>query len=573
MNIKRTTAFLIGIVLLGLLLRVGTARNMHLSPDELVYAVTPINIISTGRISTFHQSPVYFYLTDMGYKLFGVNAITSRLVGIIFGTLTIVVVYLLAKEILREERYALLAAFFFAVSAYAIRNNTEMDGLAIFFIMASVLFYIKGLREKDHYFLPAAVFLGLAVLNKPFSALLAPIYIVYYVIYHRGIPLPLARIKIIGLSIGIILLMAFPILWYNYAMYTQKNMLDVYLAPYVDELNKEWYDQFGLENPWTVERFKEVAKKRLTNFFSLDPILSTLALLGLALMIKKREKFILFFILFMLIYITFLWGTPGGGGKNHQVLFFPLFAILGTYGIKQIIPWIPKVPEKKMIIGLLITTGLLSGAFLFDELTQKSALVQLREAVSKTIEDNTLVMADQRIYVGNQAWVLHDTNYIDTSLLKRVLNELEQIPAENKQLKTYYIECVNKDCGWGRGIKENKEFQALAEQFAIYFQDNGQVIAEVIDGRDHYRIYEANMLWHPLILTAAEQIEGFYGYPVGWKGDYQEKVFDEYDRTGLGHPLGRIILWGDILLVFLSAAFVIRQVFKESAILPPPNED
>lgn len=545
---------------------------MHLSPDELVYAVTPINIISTGRISTFHQSPVYFYLTDIGYKLFGVNAITSRLVGIIFGTLTIVVVYLLAKEILKEEKYALLAAFFFAVSAYAIRNNTEMDGIAIFFIMASVLFYIKGLREKDNYFLPAAVFLGLAVLNKPFSALLAPIYIIYYVIYHRGIPLPFSRIKIIVLSIGIILLMAFPILWYNYALYTQKNLLDVYLAPYVDGLDKEWYNQFGLENPWTTERFKEVAKKRVRDFFSLDPIISTLALVGLALMVKRRERFIGFFILFMLIYITFLWGTPGGGGKNHQVLFFPIFAIMGAYGIKQIIPLIKKVPEKKMIIGLLIATGLLSGVFLFEPLTHKSALVQLREAVSKTIEDNSLVLADQRIYIGNQAWVLHDTNYVDTSHLPRVVDYLKQTPAEDKPFKTYYIECVTKDCGWGRGTKEKQEFQQMAERFATSFQQSGRMIAEVTDEKDHYRIYETELLWHPLILPAAEKMEWFYAYPVGWKSEDQGSAFDEYDRTGFGHPLGRIILWGDILLIFLSITFVIRQVFKESAIPPPLNE-
>jgi 4-amino-4-deoxy-L-arabinose transferase-like glycosyltransferase len=167
------------IVLFGCILRILAANNAHLNPDELAYALTPVNFISTGKISTFHQSPAYFYLTDIGYQLFGVSALTSRLTAIIFGSLTIIIVYFLAHEFFNNKKKSLIAAFLFAISGYSIRFNTEMDGIAIFFVMLSLLYYIKGLKYKETYFLYSAVFLALAFLNKPLAAVLAPLFILY----------------------------------------------------------------------------------------------------------------------------------------------------------------------------------------------------------------------------------------------------------------------------------------------------------------------------------------------------------------------------------------------------------
>ena len=113
MNLKKSVKILLIILVLGLILRGLAANNAHLNPDELAYALTPVNIISTGKISTFHQSPAYFYLTDMSYKLFGVSALTSRLTGVIFGSLTILVVFLLANEFFRNKKKSLIASFIF----------------------------------------------------------------------------------------------------------------------------------------------------------------------------------------------------------------------------------------------------------------------------------------------------------------------------------------------------------------------------------------------------------------------------------------------------------------------------
>lgn len=543
---------------------------MHLSPDELVYAVTPINIISTGKISTFHQSPVYFYLTDIGYKLFGVNAITSRLVGIIFGTLIIVVVYLLAKEILKEERAALLAAFFFAISAYAIIHNTEMDGITFFFMLASVLFYIKGLQSNDKYFFLAAVFLGLAILNKALALLLVPVYIAYYVAYHHGVPLPRRRIQIIGMSMGIILVMLLPVFAYNVLLYQEKNTLDIFFSLYVPSSDKSSYADLGIDKPWTGQRFIEVAEKRIYDFLTLDPFLFLLGLSGLGWMIKRKEKFIGFFVAFLLLYTIFMWGKAGGGGRNHQVLYVPLLAIFASYAVWQFSKYVSQkittITTKKIFLGIIGVTLLFAVGTLADELTQKSALVQLREVVDTTMEDSALVIADARIYTGNQAWVLHDTAYFDAALLPEVVKNLEQDPGEKRAIRTYYIECVTKDCGWGRGIKDDQNIQRAAEELTAPFREQGVIVAEITDEKDHYRIYQTDMLLNPLIFLTAEATEWFYNYPVGWKGKHQGNAFDEYDPTKFLHKLGKVVLYLDLLLVFCSALFIFYFIWKENAV-------
>ena len=117
MKIKKNGLILLFIFCLGLILRIISANNVDISPDDMVYSLIPLNIISAGRLGTVEQSPLYFYLNDLGYKLFGgITPISTRLPSIIFGSLSILVIYLLAVELFKKKEVGLIAAFFFAVS-------------------------------------------------------------------------------------------------------------------------------------------------------------------------------------------------------------------------------------------------------------------------------------------------------------------------------------------------------------------------------------------------------------------------------------------------------------------------
>ena len=127
----------------------GILRDaISVGADEAIYVTRGIDIISANRLSTMDQGPVYYYILDIGYKLFGVNAFSSRLPGILFGSLSVILIYFIGKEFFNKKK-AMIASFLFAVSGYSIKFITELDMLMTFFLLFSIYFFIKGLKYHE----------------------------------------------------------------------------------------------------------------------------------------------------------------------------------------------------------------------------------------------------------------------------------------------------------------------------------------------------------------------------------------------------------------------------------------
>src|SRR3989344_8495865 len=104
MNIKKITLVLLLIFFLAFVLRFFAAAKVDVSTDEMIYSLLPLNIISAGRLGTVDQSPLYFYLADVGYTLFGgLSPLTARFSSIIFGSLVVFLIYLLSFELFKNE--------------------------------------------------------------------------------------------------------------------------------------------------------------------------------------------------------------------------------------------------------------------------------------------------------------------------------------------------------------------------------------------------------------------------------------------------------------------------------------
>ena len=140
-KISKTALMVIGFVLLAFTLRTIISFNLNIGADETIYAVRGIDIISANRLSTMDQGPIYYYIMDIGYKIFGVSAFSSRLPGVLFGSMAVILVFLIGSEFF-NKRKALIASTLFAISGYAIRAITELDMLMTFFILLSIYFYI-----------------------------------------------------------------------------------------------------------------------------------------------------------------------------------------------------------------------------------------------------------------------------------------------------------------------------------------------------------------------------------------------------------------------------------------------
>src|SRR3989338_489602 len=96
--------------------------------DEASYGYNAYSILTTGRdewgkflpltIQSFgdYKPPMTAYLTIPSIAIFGLNEFAVRFPSAVFGTLTVLLIYLLAQEIHRDA--ALLAALLLAISPW-----------------------------------------------------------------------------------------------------------------------------------------------------------------------------------------------------------------------------------------------------------------------------------------------------------------------------------------------------------------------------------------------------------------------------------------------------------------------
>ncbi|MHA1789505.1 MAG: glycosyltransferase family 39 protein [Candidatus Helarchaeota archaeon] len=179
--VSRLMSFIIGPVLLSNL-------NSNIFPDEasfLVYAKYLL-IGETPPIPiSYHGSIIISSLIALFYSVFGVQVIVGRLISVIFGTLTIGVVYYFSRELFNNEKVAILSALFISISAvlrfWDIRALS--DGPLTFFFVLSMFLFFKGLKsEKIKFFILAGISSVIAFLVKYPGFLVLIIMSIYFLI-------------------------------------------------------------------------------------------------------------------------------------------------------------------------------------------------------------------------------------------------------------------------------------------------------------------------------------------------------------------------------------------------------
>lgn len=148
-----------GLIILVLILLIGGfLRTYHLDsappglyPDEAINANQGLE--EAGKLfypDNHGREGLFINLLAVSFKLFGVSVVSARLVPAIFGTLTILGIYLLSKELF-NERVALLSAFLFSLSFWHINFSRILFRaiLAPFCLTYAFYFFFRGNRKKN----------------------------------------------------------------------------------------------------------------------------------------------------------------------------------------------------------------------------------------------------------------------------------------------------------------------------------------------------------------------------------------------------------------------------------------
>ncbi|MEN7982341.1 MAG: glycosyltransferase family 39 protein, partial [Nanoarchaeota archaeon] len=571
--------WLVLIIILGFVLRFLATNNITPQvADEMVHGVHAIGISNSGVINLQNQCPLWFYLTDLAYKLFGVNSFGARFLSFFFGLLTIPLLYLISKKLF-NEKIALIAAFLLAISWFHIRYALiEMDEAMIFFILFAFFYFIKGIEEKQRFTLPVFILLAVAMLIKPITILFIPGFAFYFFymlfkeknIQKRNEIFRKNKKPLILGSIIMIISMA-PILIYNYLLYREKGLSDILFERFLN-LNPELYAglQGGSGGTFTFSKFIGFAPGMIKSFWILDPLISVLGILGLFFIFTSKKKFVKFFILLNVIPFVFLVGTQPL--QTHFSIFMIPLCLSASLFIITFSNKIKIIEPKKLITGILILILILNIYLMLPYLTSKSAIFKARTFAVDNIKENDIVIVDARIYRGRIAFMFHDKHYVESSLFSRIYEQTQQIKeVTNIPVEVYFIECIYDDCGWG-SIANQPEFNSSVEQMVDFFKNNSQKVLTIPSGgmddegyksKYFFNIYKTTLNLNPQIYQLIDSTHEWFYYPVMWKGDrYDSYELDTFWKNFL-HNFGYIILWLYVVIALLTPLLLVKELCPE----------
>lgn len=208
--------------------------------DEVAIGYDAYSILKTGRDQfgkllplifrslDDYKPPFYEYLAILPIALFGPTGFAVRFPSAFLGTLTVLVTYLLVKEIfkkakfkgfgreIRAEPLALLSAFLLSISPWHLqfsRAAFEVN-IALFMLTLAVFCFYRGL-EKPKYFYYAALLFGSGLFSYHSARVVFPLILgsLFLIFQKKLLPKYKKEILISGLIFFLFFLAFLPIMF------------------------------------------------------------------------------------------------------------------------------------------------------------------------------------------------------------------------------------------------------------------------------------------------------------------------------------------------------------------------
>lgn len=192
MNKQLFALFLI--ITIGVFLRFWhlSSRPVSLSIDEVGIGYDAYSILKTGRDQwgeflplAFrsigdYKPPVLEYLMVPAVGVFGLTEFGVRFTVALIGSLTIIVVYFLVKEMTTNSFISLLTAFSLAISPWHLQYSrmTHEGIVALFFVTAGTWLFLRSLRTGGKYLWLAVLFFCLSLYTYHSERLFTPLFVV-----------------------------------------------------------------------------------------------------------------------------------------------------------------------------------------------------------------------------------------------------------------------------------------------------------------------------------------------------------------------------------------------------------
>lgn len=228
----------------------GIGEEQQLIWDEPLFVPAADNFISHGicKPNVWAHPPFTYFLTYASMKLFGNNPYGWRMMNVILGSLSVVVLVLLANELFGDHRISFLAALLMTIEPMHIMtsrtNFTEIAPVFLFLSgMVATVRYVKGNARSP---VPAGICAGLSIACKwYYLPALAAVVLFVVLVKHRDKSLnrsTLAYILAVFILLPLTVYMATFFPWYTRGY----SVLDFF------QMQIDAYREMKI---WTVEAF------------------------------------------------------------------------------------------------------------------------------------------------------------------------------------------------------------------------------------------------------------------------------------------------------------------------------
>jgi len=403
---KSKTLILISIIALAFALRVYKVNTAPpgLYSDETAYGYNAFALLKEGideyglrwplTFKNFgdYKPPLTAWVTIPFIALFGLNEFAVRLPSVLAGTITIAIIYFLAKELFPNKnlKIAELSALLLAVSPWHLHFSriSMLVGIEAMFISLAVLLFIKALKKPKLLYLSASSFIA-AIYTYYGSRITVPLLVIALTLIFKTKLKPHRSLIIKSALFGLLLLSPLLVsVVKNPATLTGRaRTISIFYDPGIKAKLWQAHTLDGPQTPTVISRFfhnkpyfyfQDFARRYLQHFsygflvqtgdthppfkipqtgyvYSLSFLF---ALYGFWLTVKKntpQSKTIFAYLFISVIPPAFTFLTPSANRAFNMVI--PL-TILTAIGISVFLKKIPSRFQKSTII-------LLSLAYLF----------------------------------------------------------------------------------------------------------------------------------------------------------------------------------------------------------------
>lgn len=196
--------------------------------DEAATGVDALKILKTGTdlygnylpLGFMHHGydyvePLYTYLTTLSVWIFDLNIFSTRFMAALFGTLTILTTFLLARRLF-NDKVALIASIILALSPWHFHiSRIGFRGILAPFFITLGLFLSTKILKKPVYLIPTTITFGLGLYTYSNVKIILPFILITLLIFYWKKVLELFKKKqakqLLFISVVVFLLIAIPI--------------------------------------------------------------------------------------------------------------------------------------------------------------------------------------------------------------------------------------------------------------------------------------------------------------------------------------------------------------------------